>query len=123
MAEREHHFRTYGNKALPCNPRLHFGTWNVEGLTDIKIIQLCSIMRKRALAFLCLQETRVSYSGNRVLDNGYLLITAGQDDDKRTYAGVGFLVAPWLRQSVFSFKPTSERICCLKLRVIGGKTH
>ena len=101
--------------------RLHFGSWNVEGLTDIKLEQLCSIMRTRALGLLCLQETRVSYSGSRILDNGYIVITAAQDDEKKTYAGVGFLLAPWMKKSVFSFKPISERICCIKLRVRGGK--
>ena len=107
--------------ALPHCGRLHFGTWNVEGLTDIKIRQLCSVMRSRALGILCLPETRVPYSGCRILDDGFSLFTAGQDDNLRTYAGVGFLVAPHFRKTVFSFKPISERIACLKLRVKGGK--
>ena len=78
-------------------------------------------MRSRALGILCLPETRVPYSGCRILDDGFSLFTAGQDDNLRTYAGVGFLVAPHFRKSVFSFTPVSERIACLKLRVKGGK--
>ena len=100
--------------------KLQFGSWNVEGLTDVKLEQICNIMQSRALGLMCLQETRVPFSGSRQLDNGYSLITAGQDDEKRTYAGVGFLIAPWLRRSVYSFKPISERLCCIKLRVRGG---
>ena len=78
-------------------------------------------MRSRALAIMCLQETRVPYTGTRILDNGYILITAGEDNEQRTFAGVGFLIAPWIRKSIYSFKPTSEIICCLKIRVKGGK--
>ena len=110
-----------GNKAFPCDRQVSFGTWNIEGLTDLKIFQLCAIMRKRSLGFLCLQETHLRYSGSRTVGNGYVLITSGSDDDKRTYAGVGFLVAPWLRSSIICFKTITERICYLKLRIHGGK--
>ena len=68
-----------------------------------------------------MQETRVSCTGCRTLDNGYLLVTSGREDNSRTHAGVGFLIAPFLRNSVASLRLTSDRICCLKLRVKGGK--
>ena len=110
-----------GRYSKPYTGQLQFGSWNVEGLTDVKLEQICNIMQSRALGLMCLQETRVPFSGSRQLDNGYGLITAGQDDEKRTYAGVGFLIAPWLRRSVYSFKPISERLCCIKLRVRRGK--
>ena len=90
-------------------------------MTEIKIFQLCCIMRKRKLAFICLQETRICTSGGRIVENDHLLITSGNDDGKRTCAGVGFLVAPWVRRSVFSFKAISDRICYIKLRIYGGK--
>ena len=112
---------SYGNRAIPYSNQLQFGSWNVEGLTETKLYQLCDIMRSRALTFVCLQETRVPYSGSRILDNGYLLITSGTDNDKKTFLGVGFLVAPWARRAIFSFKTISERLCYLKLRVHGGK--
>ena len=115
------HEVSYGNKALPCSSNLHFGSWNVECLTDTKLYQLCSIMGARALAFICLQETRIPDSGSRILDNGYTLITSGSDDGKKSYAGVGFLIAPWVRRSIFSFKAISDRLCYMKLRVHGGK--
>ena len=78
-------------------------------------------MQYRSLFILCHQETRIPFSGTRILDNGYVLITAGRDDNQRTYAGVAFLVSPRWRKSIISFKPISERICRLKLRVKGGK--
>ena len=78
-------------------------------------------MRAKGLAFLCLQETRTQVSGSREVGNGYLLMTSGADDGKRTFAGVGFLIAPWIKHSIFTFQPLTERLCCLKLRVQGGK--
>ena len=87
---------------------IYFGSWNVEGLTDVKLHQLCDIMRSRALSILCLQETRISCTGSRVLDNDYVFIASGSDGEGKTYAGVGFLIAPSLRKSVVSFKPISD---------------
>ena len=110
-----------GCQTFPCFNLLHFGSWNVEGLTDIKLYQLCSIMRLRALGVLCLQETRVPVSGSRTLDDGFILITAGNDDDQKTNAGVGFLVAPSIRSSILNFCQHTNRIASLKLRVTGGK--
>ena len=81
----------------------------MEGLTDIKIDILCRVMKQRALDFICLQETRVWSSGSQILEGGYVLITSGEDDDKRTHAGVGFIVSPRLTRSIYSFKAISER--------------
>ncbi len=110
-----------GRLAIPFAGRCCFGTWNVEGLTDIKLYQLCRIMRLRSIAILCLQETHDSNSICRCLEGGYLLINSGADDNRRTYAGVGFLLAPWLRSAIYSYKQISERICTIKIRVSGGK--
>ena len=49
-------------------------------MTDLKLFQLCSIMRSRGLAILCVQETRNNCTGSRVLDNGYAYITSGKDN-------------------------------------------
>ena len=54
-------------------------------------------------------------------NKGSLFRQPRQDDKQRTYAGVSFLIAPWMRKSIHSFKPVSERICYLKVRVKGGK--
>ena len=90
-------------------------------MTDLKIRQLCDIMKLRGLAIICVQETRIPHTGCSILDNGYALITSGTSDNSKTYAGVGYLVAPSLRRSIYSFKLISERTCILKLRVAGGK--
>ena len=68
-----------------------------------------------------MQETHYSNSFSRYLDGGFLLINSGTDSGKRSYSGVGFLVAPWLRSAVYSFAMHSDRICVLKIRVRGGK--
>ena len=38
----------------------------------------------------------------------------------RSWAGVGFMVAPWAAPSIVSFKATSERIASLRVKVLGG---
>ena len=78
-------------------------------------------MRSRAIPILFLQETRDPVSGSRVVGNGYLLINSGADNGQNSFVGVGVLIAPWFRKTVYSFKPISERLCLLKLRTPGGK--
>lgn len=112
---------SHGKFSRPCFDRLHFASWNVEGLTDIKLHQLCSVMHSRAISLMCLQETWDSCSGSRTVCNGYLLVNSGSDVGGRTYAGVAFLVAPWFRHCIYSFKHISERVNILKLRFPGGK--
>ena len=87
----------------------------------MKLYQLCIIMRSRAIPILCLQEARDPVSGSRMVGNGYLFINSGADNGQRFFAGAGFLIAPWFRKTVYSFKPISERLCLLKLRTPGGK--
>ena len=93
----------------------------MEGITDIKKYQLCNIMRSRALPLIRLQETWDPCSGCSDLYGGYVYINSGKDDGCRSHAGVGFLVAPGLKRSIYSCKHISDRICILKLRVPGGK--
>jgi len=78
-------------------------------------------MQAEGLAIMCLQETRIPASGTRIVETDFVLITSGADDGKRTFAGVCFLIAPWVRRSVCRFKAVSERLSCLKLRIYGGK--
>ena len=67
-----------------------------------------------------MQETHVKGSSYFV-HNGFLVILSGSEGDQRCYAGVGFLVAPWLRHSVAGFLQKSDRIASLRLRVPGGQ--
>jgi len=105
----------------PTTDRLKVATWNVEGLTEAKLVQLQIHMTKRSIDVLCVQETHITKSEYRVLDDGFLLILSGRQDDEREYAGVGFLVSPHMRRSVIGFCQLSRRIAYLKLRVSGGK--
>ena len=50
-----------------------------------------------------------------------MIILSGSIGDGREFAGVGFIVAPWLRRSVVGFKQVDARIATIKLRVRGGR--
>ena len=105
----------------PTSGDFVIASWNVEGLSDAKLIQLQRVMVSRNIKVLCLQETRVAKSEYRVTEEGFLLIQSGRRDDERESAGVGFLVAPDVRRSVIGFCQMSRRIAYVKLRVKGGK--
>ena len=71
------------------------GTWNVEGLTHAKVVELQFCMRQFNLGVLCLHETHRIESTYDVTPEGFLLILSGTDaGETSTSAGVGFLVAP-----------------------------
>ena len=105
----------------PTSGDFVIASWNVEGLSDAKLIQLQRVMVSRNIKVLCLQETHVAKSEYRVTEEGFLLIQSGRRDDERESAGVGFLVAPDVRRSVIGFCQMSRRIAYVKLRVKGGK--
>ena len=54
-------------------------------------------------------------------DEGFLVILSGSSEEKREYAGVGFIVAPWFRSSIIGFCQASRRYACLKFKISGGK--
>ena len=110
-----------GGDLKPTGGDLRIATWNVEGLTDAKLVQLRGIMEDRGIDILCMQETHVGKSEYIVDESGYLLIHSGREDEEREYAGVGFLVAPRLRRSIVGFCQLSSRIAYIKIRVRGGK--
>jgi exonuclease III len=95
------------------------GTWNVRGLTDLKAIELVLHMNKYNIDILCLQETRAAASIEYVV-NGFVFILSGCDREERSWAGVGFIVAPWCKCRIQSYKQVSDRIASLKLKVPGG---
>ena len=45
-------------KNTPASSQLQIGTWNVEGLTDLKLAHLQYVMERDGIDLLCLQETR-----------------------------------------------------------------
>ena len=71
-------------------------TWNVEGLTDEKLLTIQRAMKELDIGIICIQETRKKLSDYFITEDHFLVILSGRADDQREYAGVGFIVAPWL---------------------------
>ena len=86
-----HLFRS--GRIRPSSVHMSLATWNVEGLTDFKIIELQLLMDQLGIGILCLQETHKTQSAYYVTDGGYLLVSSGaeSENDAET-AGVGFLI-------------------------------
>ena len=55
------------------------------------------------------------------LDDGFLIILSGDEGSDRSYAGVGFIVAPWLKHAVASFLQFNGRLASIRIRVPGGQ--
>ena len=100
--------------------QLAIGTWNVKGLTDIKIFTICMYMRKYGIDIICLQETWVPQA-EYYYEGGYKVILSGSDGTHRSWSGVGFVVAPWCTHRIHGFLQFSDRMASLKLKVSGGK--
>ena len=110
-----------GGKLQPSSPEINVLSWNVEGLTDEKLEALQTYMGSMDIGILALQETHSCNSEYYVTHCGFLLILSGPSSSCHDSAGVGFLVAPWLRRSVVGFCQASSRMASLKIRIIGGK--
>ena len=96
-------------------------SWNVEGLTEDKLLTLQTYMLKYNIDLICLQESHRTKSDYYVTDAGCFVILSGAAGSCKEYAGVGLVVAPWTRRSVVGFCQYSNRLASLKLRVPGGK--
>ena len=90
-------------------------------MTEAKLVTLQTYMQKFKVGMMCIQETHTCKSSYFVSDEGFLVILSGASGDVHDSAGVGFIVAPWLRRSVVGFCQASSRMASLKLRVQGGK--
>ena len=75
---------------------LIIGSWNLEGLTEIKLYEICTYMSANSIDILCMQETRKVKSDNYDTDGGFQVYLSGSGDASREWAGVGFIIAPWL---------------------------
>ncbi len=69
----------------------------------------------------CLQETYKALSEYYVTEEGYLMILSGRSDNNREHAGVGFLISPACRASIYGFCQASNRFVAIKIRASGGK--
>ena len=82
------------------NNRCNFSvvSWNVEGLSESKLVEIRICMQQQGIDALCLQETRRKHSFVQMLDEGYLFINSGHDSENISFAGCGFLLAPSARR-------------------------
>ena len=103
-----------------CRSTLQICSWNLEGLTDIKLADVCTYMVDNSLDICCIQETRKSNSDKYLHDSGHVVLLSGNGSGLREWAGVGFIVSPALQRFVVGFHPISSRMACLKVRVVGG---
>ena len=95
-------------------------TWNVEGLTDIKIEQVCSYMNSNSLDVTILQETRRLKSDYFQWESGHHIYLSGSSTGEKEWAGVGFIVSGRFHRRVLGFTPTSNRVGSIRVKTLGG---
>ena len=77
-------------------------------------------MVHHSIDLVCIQETHKQNSDYFINDEGFLVIFSGSVGEIE-HAGVGFIVAPHIRRSIYSFRQESSRMASIKLRIHGGK--
>ena len=95
---------TFANNSNTCfsnsfAPTVHsyginVATWNVEGITDDKLICLIRSMRFYSIQVFCITETHIEHSFQLSTDDGYLVFYSGTNIESPSHSGVGFIVAP-----------------------------
>jgi hypothetical protein len=94
-------------------------SWNVRGLTDLKMFELILHMKRYDIDILCIQETHKNTVA-AYEEQGHLVLLSGNGTDSRSWAGVGIIVAPRCKYWIKSYKQISDRLCSLSLKVRGG---
>lgn len=110
-----------GGRLKPAGDFLNIASWNIGGLTDAKTATLEIYIQKYSIDILCLQKTHRSKLDYYLTDNGFLIILSGSATGDSEFAGVGYMVSPWMRRHVVSFCQFSPRMASLKIRIQGGK--
>ena len=78
-------------------------------------------MHERRIGIIFLQEVRRNNSDYLEEEGGFLVVLSGTAGEEREWAGVGFILAPWLRSSMVGFTQLSNRLCAIKLKTPRGK--
>jgi exonuclease III len=98
-------------------------SWNVEGLrgeANTKLFELRLFMKNNGISILCIQETHL-HGVHYYIEDGFTLFLSGSAESSgRSYAGVGFLVAPWAIKSIISFRDINDRLASLRIKQFGG---
>ena len=95
-------------------------TWHVEGLTDLKLHQICAYMQMNNIGICCMQETGRKMSDHYVTEDDSKVILSGSSGSAPEWAGVGFIVSPKLSCYIEGFCQVNSRIANIKLKVDGG---
>ena len=56
---------------------LSVGSWYVEGLTEIKLHEICMYMKQQSIHIMCIQEARKPNSDHYVTQDGFLVVLLG----------------------------------------------
>ena len=99
--------------------QLVVGTWNVKGLTDEKLFCISTYMRQYRIDILCLQETW-ALKTEQYCEDGFYVILSGSNESVRSWAGVGFIIAPWSKHLLRGFFQYSERLVSVRIRTRHG---
>ena len=97
-------------------------SWNVEGINlerPHKLYEIIKHMSALSVGVLCLQETHCLGSSTFECE-GHIFILSGAEHGSRQYAGVGFIVAPWMRHAIKGYLQQDNRMASLRVRVSGG---
>ena len=103
------------HRLRPAYKKQHFATWNIEGLTEAKIASLQVVMRNSSIGVMCIQETHKPMSDYYSTDDDFLIILSGSTDVSKEHAGVGFIVAPWMRSAIVGVVCVVFVLCMLCL--------
>ena len=98
---------------------LSCGTWNVRGLTELKLHELILHMKYNNIDILCIQETWTKKAAVYV-EHGFEVILSGSELEGRTFTGVGFILAPHVRRRIRSYKQINDRVAVINVSVEGG---
>jgi exonuclease III len=77
-------------------------------------------MKTHSIDITCVQETRKLNSDQFCSDTGDVVLLSGSGASSREWAGVGFIVSKRVQSLIVGFRPISNRLAALNLRVAGG---
>ena len=104
----------------PFAGKVKVASWNVEGLTDIKLYEVRAFMQRNGISITWIQETRVM-STPHYTENGFLVILSGSASGNRENAGVAFVIAHWKKRAVIGFSSFRAESLVSRYVFPGGK--
>ena len=94
-------------------------SWNIEGLSELKEMEIAQYMTQYEVDICCLQETRGCKS-DVYLSHGFSFILSGGAQGGTEWYGVGFVISSRLKRHIRGFCQVSGRIASLKIKCLGG---